>query len=100
MPEPAFTQPELSDDVRPVLDMELARLPDKYRGVIILCDLEGKTRKEAARHFRVPEGTVASRLATARAMLARRLARHGLPVAGAVLAVVLARNVASAGVPA
>lgn len=32
--------------------------------VIVLCDLEGKTRKEAARHFGVPEGTVASRLAT------------------------------------
>src|SRR5262249_12586006 len=32
-------------DLRPVLDQELDRLPDKYRAVIVLCDLEGKTRK-------------------------------------------------------
>jgi hypothetical protein len=31
-----------------VLDDELGRLPDHYWGVIVLCDLEGMTRKEAA----------------------------------------------------
>ena len=35
-------------DLQAVLDEELSRLPDHYRGVIILCDLEGMTRKEAA----------------------------------------------------
>src|SRR5262249_17955767 len=65
MPEPTVEQPDLWNDLRPLLDQELNRLPDKYRAVIVLCDLEGKTRKEAARHFHVPEGTVASRLATA-----------------------------------
>jgi RNA polymerase sigma factor (sigma-70 family) len=88
------------DDVRPLLDLELGRLPDKYKAVIVLCDLEGKTRKEAARHFRVPEGTVASRLATARSMLARRLSRHGLVMSGAALALALAEQQASAHVPA
>src|SRR5262249_31952177 len=62
--------------LRPLLDGEIGRLPDKYKAVIVLCDLEGKTRKEAAKHFRVPEGTVASRLAAARRMLAKRLSRH------------------------
>jgi RNA polymerase sigma factor (sigma-70 family) len=100
MPEPALERQEIWDDLQAVLDQELSRLPDKYRAVIVLCDLQGKTRKEAARHFRLPEGTVATRLATARAMLARRLARYGRAVPGAALAAVLAQNVASAGLPA
>jgi RNA polymerase sigma factor (sigma-70 family) len=99
MPEPALEQ-QLWDDLLPLLDQELSRLPDRYRAVIVLCDLEGKTRREAAQHFRVPEGTVASRLATARAMLAKRLARHGLPVSATALAALLAQQTASAAVPA
>jgi RNA polymerase sigma factor (sigma-70 family) len=86
-------------DLRPVLDQELDQLPDKYRTVIVLCDLEGKTRKEAARELGWPEGTVASRLATARSMLAKRLGGYGLSVSGGVLATMLCRN-ASACVPA
>ena len=72
MPEPA-TAEHTSERPQPSLDEELSRLPDKYRILIVLCDLEGKTRKEVARQLDVPEGTVASRLATARAMLAKRL---------------------------
>jgi RNA polymerase sigma factor (sigma-70 family) len=99
MPEPAPQQQKLCDDLQPLLDQELSRLPDKYRAVLVLCDLGGRTRKEAARHFGLPEGTVATRLATARAMLARRLARHGLTVSGAALAAVLSQTVASAHMP-
>src|SRR3954451_15585984 len=33
-------------DVRPILDEELSRLPDHYRAAIVLCDLEGRSRKE------------------------------------------------------
>ena len=100
MPEPALEQREPWDDPQPLLDQELSRLPDKYREVLVVCDLEGKTRKEAARYFRLPEGTVASRLATARAMLAKRLRRQGHAVSSAVLAAILSQNVASAGPPA
>ena len=60
-------------DIRPILDEELSRPPDHYRAVIVLCDLEGRTRKEVARQFGCPEGTVASRLSRAREMLAKRL---------------------------
>lgn len=99
MPEPAVTEPDLWHDPQPLLDEELSRLPAKYRVVIILCDLEGKTRKEAARQLKLPEGTVASRMATARTKLAKRLARHGLAVSGGALAAVLSQNAASACVP-
>jgi RNA polymerase sigma factor (sigma-70 family) len=99
MPERAVEQQALGDDLQPLLDQELSRLPDKYRAVIVLCDLQGKTRKEAARHFRLPEGTVASRLATARSMLAKRLARVGLALSGGALPAVLSQQGASASVP-
>ena len=83
-------------DVRPILDEELSRLPDHYRAVIVLCDLEGRSRKEVASQFGCPEGTVASRLARAREMLAKRLAARGVALSGGALA--LSQNV-SAGVP-
>jgi hypothetical protein len=100
MPEPAAAEQHLWDDLGPLLDLELSRLPEKYRAAIVLCDLEGKTRKEAARQLGVPEGTLAARLARGRALLAKRLARHGLAVSGGPLAAVLAQNAASAPAPA
>jgi RNA polymerase sigma factor (sigma-70 family) len=100
MPEPAaVTEPDLWHDLEPLLDQELSRLPDKYRVAIVLCDLEGKTRKEVAQQLKIPEGTLSSRLTKARTMLAKRLARQGLMVSGGALAAVLTQKVASAGMP-
>jgi RNA polymerase sigma factor (sigma-70 family) len=100
MPEPAVTEQDLWHELQPLLDQELSRLPDRYRVAIVLCDLEGKTRKEAARQLGVPEGTLAARLARGRVLLAKRLARHGLTVSSASLATVLAQSAASARTPA
>ena len=99
MPERAVAEQDLWPDLQPLLDRELSPLPYTYREVIVLCDLEGKTRKEVARQLGLPEGTVGSRLARARVMLAKRLARRGVASSGGALAAVLSLNVASASVP-
>jgi RNA polymerase sigma factor (sigma-70 family) len=98
MPEPNV--PEVRDaDLQGVVDEELSRLPKHYRGVVVLCDLEGMTRKEAARQLGIPEGSVASRLARARALLAKRLAQQGLVFSGGSVAVALSAGSASASAP-
>ena len=63
-------------DWRPLLDEELCRLPDKYREAVILCELEGRSRKGVAHQLNLPEGTLSSRLAHARRLLASRLANE------------------------
>jgi RNA polymerase sigma factor (sigma-70 family) len=99
LPEPEAAEADHCwRDLQPLLDQELSRLPDKYRVAVVLCDLEGKTGKETARQLGCPEGTVSSRLARGRTMLAKRLTRHGPVVSGGSLAVALAGN-ASACVP-
>ncbi len=100
MPRRAAPTDDTGQDWRPLLDRELSRLPDRYREPVVLCDLEGKTRKEAARQLGVAEGTLSGRLTTARRKLAARLARRGLTLSAGALAAVLSQNAASAGVPA
>jgi RNA polymerase sigma-70 factor (ECF subfamily) len=99
MPELAASESDpWSDELRALLDLELRRLPGKYRVPVILCDLEGQTRKKAAQLLGCPEGSLSSRLARARAMLAKRLVRHGLAVSAGSLTAVLAQRGASASV--
>ena len=99
MPDPAMPPATPVNDFRPLLDRELQRMPDKYRAVVVLCDLEGRSRREVARELGLPEGTLSSRLATARRLLARRLTRRGVAISGGLLAVLLAEE-AQAAVPA
>jgi RNA polymerase sigma factor (sigma-70 family) len=99
MPQPNAPPQVLWDDVQCILDEELSRLSDKHRAVIVMCDLEGKTRAEVAQRLGVPEGTVASRLARAHAMLAKRLRRRGMTLSSGAVAGVLAQQAAAAGLP-
>jgi RNA polymerase sigma factor (sigma-70 family) len=86
-------------DLQAVIDQEVSRLPDKYRATLVLCDIEGKTRAEAARQIGCPDGTVATRLVKARTLLARSLTRRGVTLSAGGVAVVLGQR-ASAQVPA
>jgi RNA polymerase sigma factor (sigma-70 family) len=83
-------------DLRPVLDEEVSRLPQKYRAVFVLCHVEGRTNEEAARELGCPVGTVLSRLARARQRLRDRLTRRGVTLtAGAFAAAWAAEAVAA-----
>jgi|HubBroStandDraft_2_1064218.scaffolds.fasta_scaffold110313_1 RNA polymerase sigma factor (sigma-70 family) len=99
MPDTQVSQEIQWDELEPLLDQELSHLPANYRAVIVLCDLESRTRKEVARQLGVPEGTVAGRLARARLMLAKRLAQRGVVLSSTALAMLLMQGVATASVP-
>jgi RNA polymerase sigma factor (sigma-70 family) len=90
--------PAEPQDWRPLLDRELALLREDCRAAVVLCDLEGLSRKEAARRLGVPEGTLSSRLARARTLLARRLAKCGVALSAAAVAALAGE--ATAAVPA
>jgi RNA polymerase sigma factor (sigma-70 family) len=99
IPHPLHTDPEAGEEeLRHLLDRELSRLPEKYRVPIVLCELQGRSRRDVARHLHLPEGTLSSRLATARKWLARRLSRHLPALSIGSLASFLAGD-ASATVP-
>jgi RNA polymerase sigma factor (sigma-70 family) len=89
-PDPAVQV--LWRDLRPILDEEVARLPEKDRAPFVLCYLEGKTTEEAADLLGCPRGTILSRLARARQALRARLTRRGVTLSGGALAATLARS--------
>jgi RNA polymerase sigma factor (sigma-70 family) len=60
------------------LDEELERLPDRYRGPLLLCYLEGATRDRAAALLGLSLRTLERRLQRGRALLRVRLTRRGL----------------------
>ena len=100
IPEPAAPiETEDTADLRRTIDEELSRLPEKYRSAVVLCDLEGVCRKEAAGRLRIPEGTLSSRLAHARKILAGRLMRRGVSASAGAIATALGREASASVVP-
>jgi RNA polymerase sigma factor (sigma-70 family) len=99
LPEPEVVQDDQWRDLQPLIDQELQSLPENYRLAILLCDLEGNTIKESARQLGWPQGTLATRLARGRKLLAKRLANRGVVLSASSLVTVLSETVASACVP-
>ena len=99
MPHPVAPPEDDRRELLEMLDRELARLPERHRLPLVLCELEGCSRKEAARRLGVAEGTLSSRLARGRRLLARRMAAHGAAVAAASLAALFAGGARAACVP-
>lgn len=69
-PEVAYIEHMLSDDVVNALD----GLPEDFRTVVVLCDLEGLSYKDIAEAVDCPVGTVMSRLYRGRRLLEQKLA--------------------------
>jgi RNA polymerase sigma factor (sigma-70 family) len=79
-------------ELGPIVDSELQRLPEKLRAPFILCYVQGKTNEEAAKELGCPKGTVLSRLARARERLRNRLTRRGLAYSVGIFALLFGPN--------
>jgi RNA polymerase sigma factor (sigma-70 family) len=85
---PALEGPDMVEwrDLRRVLDDAVARLPEKHRLPFVLHYLQGEAVDTVAGRLGWPRGTVATRLARARAQLRQGLARQGVTLSAAGLA--------------
>jgi RNA polymerase sigma-70 factor (ECF subfamily) len=61
------------DDELKLLHLFILELPEHYRTIVVLCGLQEKSYRDAARILNCSEGTVASRLNRAKALLAAKL---------------------------
>jgi RNA polymerase sigma factor (sigma-70 family) len=92
------SESSIEADMICALHEEIARLPDHLRGAVILCELDGASRKNAASRLGIPEGTLSSRLAKARAILVVRLKSRGITLPGIGLSALLCRDSAAAAI--
>jgi hypothetical protein len=82
-----------------LLDEELNGLPQHFRAALVACELQGKSRREAAEELRVPEGTLSSHLARGRTLLRKRLVKRGISFAGVATLAGLSQSLANVTVP-
>ena len=91
----AVAEPSGEDGNLAELREAIARLPERYRQAVVLCELEGMTQVEAARALNCGEATLRRRLVAARERLrARLLTKHG--EASAMLALARLSKMSSA----
>lgn len=97
-PDEASPEPEDSSDLLAVVGEELARLPEPHRAAIVVCDLDGLSRADAADRLGCSEGTLSARLSRGRKQLANRLKQRGIATPALGCAALLAAvSPASAG---
>jgi RNA polymerase sigma factor (sigma-70 family) len=72
-----------------VLDEELLRLPERLRGPLLCCYLDGATQDEAARQLHCSLRTLRRRLEQGRELLRLRLTRRGITLSAALLGAAL-----------
>ena len=72
-PEQDFLNRLLRDDFEKALE----QLPEAFRVVVVLADVEGLSYQEIAEALAIPIGTVRSRLARGRGLLQQSLWKHG-----------------------
>ncbi len=65
----------IGNETTAILHRTVRELPERYRDVVVLCDLEERSYEDVARLVGCPVGTVRSRLHRARALLAAKLKR-------------------------
>jgi RNA polymerase sigma factor (sigma-70 family) len=95
---PAPVEAPTDPDAIRALDEEIARLPDHLRTAVVLCELDGLGRKDVAARLGIPEGTLSSRLAKARKVLADRLRGRGVALTAAGLAALYGQAAQADGV--
>jgi len=96
--EMSATEPSAQSGMLGVLDKALDRLPERFRVPVVLHHLEARTQAEVADILGLNSGTVASRLNRGRALLRRRLARHGAALTVPGLLALLQTEAEAAGV--
>jgi RNA polymerase sigma factor (sigma-70 family) len=96
LPEASARHEVAEYEQQALIDQAVSSLPEKYRVPVVLCELQGRSRREVALQMGIPEGTLSSRLATARKLLAQRLSRHGVVLSAGTL---MSAQTASACVP-
>jgi RNA polymerase sigma factor (sigma-70 family) len=92
--------PIIPDELIPALHEEIARLPERIRLAVVLCDLQGVPQVQAAESLRLSERTLRRRLADGRERLKARLGCRGLEWSEAIMTAVRLREAGTVIPPA
>jgi len=73
-PERELVNKLLEDDIKKAI----AEVPDDFRFVVVLCDVEGLSYDDISKMLDIPIGTVRSRIARGRSILQKKLYDHAV----------------------